>query len=112
MDITRPVPGIDLAGLVEYGRKRGVGLWLWLNWKALDAQMDEALPLYQKLGIKGIKVDFMDRDDQQMVDWYHRLLRKTAEHKLMVNLHGAYHPTGLVRTSPHYLTQEGVLGAE
>jgi alpha-glucosidase len=112
VDITRAIPEIDLPELVEYGRKKGVGLWLWLNWQALDAQMDEALPLYQKLGIKGIKVDFMDRDDQQMVDWYHRMLTRAAEHKLLVNLHGAYHPTGLVRTYPHYLTQEGVLGAE
>ncbi|TFI59858.1 glycoside hydrolase family 97 protein [Sphingomonas parva] len=112
VDVTRSIPEIDLPELVEYGGKRGVGLWLWLNWKALDAQMDEALALYERLGIKGIKVDFMDRDDQQMVDWYHRLLKKAAEHKLMVNLHGAYHPTGLARTYPHYLTQEGVMGAE
>ena len=112
VDVTRTIPEINLPELVEYGRKKGVGLWLWLNWKALDAQMDEALPLYEKLGIKGIKVDFMDRDDQPMVDWYHRLLRKAADHKLMVNLHGAYHPTGLARTYPNYLTQEGVMGAE
>ncbi len=112
VDITRSIPGLDLPELVEYGRKRGVGLWLWLNWKALDAQIDEALALYQRLGIKGIKVDFMDRDDQEMVDWYHRVLTRAAQHKLMVNFHGAYHPTGLVRTYPHYLTQEGVMGAE
>jgi alpha-glucosidase len=78
----------------------------------MDAQMDEALALYEKWGLKGIKVDFMDRDDQQMVDYYHRLLTKAGEHHLMVDLHGAEHPTGLVRTYPHYLTQEGVLGAE
>lgn len=112
VDITRSIPEIDLPMLVEYGRKKGVGLWLWLNWKALDAQMDEALELYEKLGIKGVKVDFMDRDDQQIVDWYHKVLTKAAKHKLMVNLHGAYKPTGLIRTYPHYLTQEGVLGAE
>ncbi|QAY76642.1 glycoside hydrolase family 97 protein [Sphingosinicella sp. BN140058] len=112
VDVTKSIPEINLPELVDYGRKRGVGLWLWLNWKALDAQMDEALALYEKLGIKGIKVDFMDRDDQAMVDWYHRLLRRAADHKLMVNLHGAYHPTGLARTYPHYLTQEGVMGAE
>jgi len=74
--------------------------------------MDEALALYERWGLKGIKVDFMDRNDQQMVDFYHRLLRKTAEHHLMLDLHGAYAPTGLIRTWPHYLTQEGVLGAE
>ena len=112
VDITKSIPEINLPELVEYGRKRGVGLWLWVNWKALDAQVDEAMELYEKLGIKGIKVDFMDRDDQQMVDWYHRVLSKAAKHKLLVNFHGAYHPTGLIRTYPNYLTQEGVLGAE
>ena len=112
VDVTRSIDAIDLPQLVEHGRKRNVGLWLWLNWKALDAQMDEALALYERLGIKGIKVDFMDRDDQEMVDWYHRLLSRAARHKLMVNFHGAYHPTGLIRTYPNYVTQEGVLGAE
>ncbi|MFT4254909.1 MAG: glycoside hydrolase family 97 protein [Caulobacter sp.] len=111
-DVTRAKPELDLPGLISYGQEKKVGIWLWLNWKALDAQMDEALPLYEKWGIKGIKVDFMDRDDQQMVDFYHRLLKRAAEHHLMVDLHGAYHPTGLIRTYPHYLTQEGVLGAE
>ncbi|WP_115556634.1 glycoside hydrolase family 97 protein [Xanthomonas campestris] len=111
-DIRRPAEQLDLPGLVTYGRQRGVGLWLWAHWRALDAHMDEALAWYQQLGIKGIKVDFMDRDDQQMVDFYHRLLAKAAEHKLLVDLHGAYHPTGLTRTYPNYLTQEGVLGAE
>ncbi|KAB7764736.1 glycoside hydrolase family 97 protein [Xanthomonas maliensis] len=111
-DIRRPIAQLDLPGLVDYARQRGIGLWLWVHWRALDAQMDEALNWYQQLGIKGIKVDFMDRDDQQMVDFYHRLLSKAAEHKLLVDLHGAYHPTGLTRTYPNYLTQEGVLGAE
>lgn len=112
VDVTRPIPELDLPGLVAYGKDRKVGLWLWLNWKALDAQMDEAIPLYEQWGIKGIKVDFMDRDDQAMVDYYHRLLTKAGQHHLMVDLHGAEHPTGLVRTYPHYLTQEGVMGAE
>jgi alpha-glucosidase len=112
VDVTRPIPELDLPGLVAYAKERKVGLWLWLNWKALDAQMDEAIPLYEQWGIKGIKVDFMDRDDQAMVDYYHRLLTKTGQHHLMVDLHGAEHPTGLIRTYPHYLTQEGVMGAE
>lgn len=111
-DILRSIPAIDLPMLVGYARERNVGLWLWAHWKSLDERMDDVLAYYQQLGIKGIKVDFMDRDDQQMVDWYHRLMRSTAEHRLMVNLHGAYRPTGLNRTWPHYLTQEGVLGAE
>ncbi|MEJ2814923.1 glycoside hydrolase family 97 protein [Caulobacter sp. CCG-8] len=112
VDVTRPIPELDLPGLIAYAKERKVGLWLWLNWKALDAQMDEAVPLYEQWGIKGIKVDFMDRDDQAMVDYYHRLLTKAGQHHLMVDLHGAEHPTGLIRTYPHYLTQEGVMGAE
>src|ERR1044071_9060766 len=74
--------------------------------------MDAALAQYEKWGIAGIKVDFMDRNDQQMVDYFHRLMRKAAEHKLLVDMHGAYPPAGLNRTYPNYLTQEGVMGAE
>lgn len=112
VDVTRTIPEIDMPALVAYGRERGVGVLLWVNWKALDAQFDAALDQYQAWGVAGIKVDFMDRDDQQMVDWYHRLLGQAAEHRLLVDLHGAFHPTGLARTYPNYLTQEGVLGAE
>ena len=111
-DITKTIPEIDMPGLVAYAAQRKVGLWVWAHWKSMDAQMDDALALYEKWGLKGIKVDFMDRDDQPMVDYYHRLLTKAGEHRLMVDLHGAEHPTGLIRTYPHYLTQEGVLGAE
>ncbi len=111
-DITRPIPQIDIPTLVAHGRDKGVGIMVWVHWKALDAQMDEALAAYEKWGIKGIKVDFMDRDDQAIVDYYHRLLAKAAQHHLMVDLHGAYRPTGLIRTYPNYMTQEGVLGAE
>ncbi|OYW27666.1 MAG: alpha-glucosidase [Caulobacter sp. 12-67-6] len=111
-DVTRPIPQIDMPGLVAYAAERGVGVMIWVHWKALDDQMDEALATYEKWGVKGIKVDFMDRDDQAMVDYYHRLLTKTGQHRLMLDLHGAYRPTGLVRTYPHYVTQEGVMGAE
>lgn len=111
-DITRSIPQIDLPGLVKYAADRKVGLFLWLHWKLADARMDEAFALYRQLGIRGVKIDFMDRDDQEMVDFYHRVLQKTAEHRLLLDLHGAYRPTGLIRTYPHYLTQEGVMGAE
>lgn len=111
-DVTRCIPAIHLPALVDYGRRRNIGLFVWVHWKALDAQMDEALALYQHLGLKGIKVDFMDRNDQEMVAFYHRLLVKAARHRLLVDLHGAYPPTGLSRTYPNLLTQEGVLGAE
>jgi alpha-glucosidase len=111
-DVTRSIPEIHLPALIEYADRRNVGLFVWAHWKALDAQMDKALALYQQLGLKGIKIDFMDRDDQQMVDWYHRLLTKAARHRLLVDLHGAFPPTGMRRTYPNLLTQEGVMGAE
>jgi alpha-glucosidase len=111
-DITRTKPDIDMTELVSYAAKKNVGLWLWVQWALLDRQMDDALKQYQAWGIKGIKVDFMDRNDQEMVDYYHRVMSKAAAHKLMVNMHGAYPPTGLYRTYPNYLTQEGVMGAE
>ncbi len=111
-DLMTVTPGLNLPAMIEYGRKKGVGLWLWMHWEMLEPRMEAVLAHYAKMGIKGIKVDFMDRDDQWMVDFYHRLLTVAAKNKLMVDLHGAYHPTGLIRTYPHYLTQEGVLGAE
>lgn len=111
-DVTTAIDAIDIQEIVKYGASKGVGVWLWVQWKQLDRQMSKALSAYQSWGIKGIKVDFMDRFDQEIVDWYHKLLTMSAEHQLMVNLHGAFPPTGLARTYPHYLTQEGVLGAE
>ena len=77
-DVTRAKPDIDMPALVAYAKKKKVGLWLWVQWSLLDRQMDAALAQYQKWGIKGIKVDFMDRNDQQMVDYYHKLMRKAA----------------------------------
>ena len=111
-DVTRSIPEIDLPMLVEYGQRRNIGIFVWVHWKALDARMDAALALYQRLGVKGIKVDFMDRNDQEMVAFYHRLLAKAGRRRLLVDLHGAYPPAGLSRTYPHLLTQEGVMGAE
>ncbi len=111
-DVTQAKADIDMPALVAYAAKKKVRLWLWVQWALLDRQMDAALDQYQKWGIAGIKVDFMDRNDQQMVDYYHKLIRKAAEHKLLIDMHGAYPPAGLNRTYPNYLTQEGVMGAE
>jgi alpha-glucosidase len=111
-DIMTVVPTIDLPGLVRYAADRKVGLWLWANWRVLDAKMDAAFARYAAMGIKGVKVDFMDRSDQQIVDFYQRIFKASAQHHLMLDLHGAYHPTGATRTWPQFLTQEGVLGAE
>ncbi|MHA4868186.1 glycoside hydrolase family 97 protein [Duganella sp. PWIR1] len=111
-DVTRAKPEMDMPELLRYAQSKGVGVWLWVQWQQLDNQMDAAFKQYAAWGIKGVKVDFMNRNDQEMVDWYHKVLQKAADNKLMVDLHGAYPPTGLNRTWPNYITQEGVLGAE
>jgi alpha-glucosidase len=111
-DITRAVDGIDMPELVRYAATKGVGLMLWAHWQLLEPRMDEVLDTYARWGIQGVKVDFMDRDDQQIVDFYHRVAAATAQRKLLLNLHGAYVPAGLQRTYPNFITQEGVLGAE
>ncbi|HEX5345454.1 MAG TPA: glycoside hydrolase family 97 protein [Duganella sp.] len=111
-DVTRAKPELDMPALLQYAKSKNVGVWLWVQWQQLDNQMDAAFRQYAAWGIKGVKVDFMNRNDQEMVDWYHKILSKAAEHQLMVDLHGAYPPNGLNRTWPNFITQEGVLGAE
>ncbi|HTF95589.1 MAG TPA: glycoside hydrolase family 97 protein [Cellvibrio sp.] len=111
-NVLEPIAAMDMPEILRYAKSKNVGVWIWLQWKQLDWQMEEALRTYEQWGIKGIKVDFMDRSDQEMVDYYHKLLTMTAKYHIMVDLHGAYPPNGLVRTYPHYLTQEGVMGAE
>jgi len=111
-DITTMIPEIDVPELVAYGKARNVDIVLWVNWRGVDRQMNEAFPLYQSWGVKGVKVDYMDRDDQEMVDFYHRTVKKAAEHKLLVDFHGAYKPTGIRRTYPNLITREGVMGLE
>lgn len=111
-DITRTIPEIDIPALVEYAARKNVRLWLWAHWTSVDKQMDEAFPLFEKWGIAGVKIDFMDRDDQWMVDWYRKVLIKAAQHRLMIDFHGAYKPDGLRRTFPNLMTREGILGLE
>lgn len=111
-DLTRPVDGVDMPALVRYAESRGVSLLLWAHWKHMDARMDEVLDTWVRWGIRGIKVDFMERDDQEMVEFHERIAAATAERKLLLNLHGAYMPAGLQRTYPNFITQEGVMGAE
>lgn len=112
LDITRSIPDINIPELVDYAAGKSVKLLLWLHWVHADRQLDEAFDLYQRWGVAGVKIDFMDRDDQQMVNFYHRVLRKAAEHRLVVDFHGAYKPTGTRRTWPNLLTLEGVMGNE
>lgn len=111
-DITTPIEEVDIEGLIKYAGERNVKIILWVLSMHLDRQMDEALAQYEKWGAAGIKVDFMDCDDQDMVNWYHTVARKAASHHLVVDFHGAYKPTGVSRTLPNMLTREGVLGNE
>ncbi len=111
-DITKPQPNINMPELLAYAKSKHVKVWLWAHWRDVDRQMNEAFPLYEKWGVVGVKVDFMNRDDQWMVDFYHRVARLAAEHHLMVDFHGAYKPTGMRRTYPNVLTRESVMGLE
>jgi len=111
-DLMKVVPEVDMEELVRYSREKNVGLVLWTTWKALDDRMEEAMAQFEKWGIRGIKVDFMQRDDQWMVNFYYRTAALAARHKLLVDFHGAYKPTGLIRTWPNVLTSEGVKGLE
>jgi alpha-glucosidase len=111
-DITRPVAALDMNALTAYAKEKNVGIILWVTWLALDRQMSEALDIYAAWGIKGIKVDFMQRDDQVMVNFYERTATEAAKRKLLVDFHGAYKPTGMERYYPHVITREGVYGME
>lgn len=111
-DLMKVTDKIDMKELVRYAKSKQVGLILWCVWRTLDKQMAEALVQFEKWGIAGVKVDFMDRDDQVVVEFHERLLIEAAKHKMLVNYHGAYHPTGMSRTYPNNINVEGVRGLE
>jgi len=111
-DLMKQVSGIDLQELISYADERDVGIILWAGWLPLDRKMDEVMGYYAGMGIKGFKVDFMDRNDQKMVQFYYRTAEKAARHKLLIDYHGAYTPTGWMRTLPNIVTSEGVRGLE
>jgi alpha-glucosidase len=111
-DLMSVVPEINMEALTAYAREKKVGLILWVIWKTLDQQMQPALDQFAKWGVKGIKVDFMQREDQWMVNFYERTAREAARRKLLVDFHGAYKPTGLYRTYPNIVSNEGVKGLE
>ena len=111
-NIKEPIPGLDIPELVRYGKERNVGLVLWTLWNPLDKELDEILDVYEKWGIKGIKVDFMQRSDQYMVNFYERVGKAAMERKLLVDFHGSFKPSGLQKKYPNVMTFEGVLGLE
>ena len=103
--------GIDVKELVEYGAKKNVGVWLWLSWLTVERNM-ELIPYYAAMGVKGLKIDFMDHSDQWMVNFYERTARECAKHHLMVDFHGSFKPAGLEQRLPNIVSYEGVRGLE
>lgn len=111
-DLFEVIPEIDLIELVEYADSKGVGIVLWAGYVAIDRDMEEVCKYYSEMGIKGFKVDFIDRDDQKTVNFYYRMAETAAKYHLIIDFHGAYKPTGLNRTYPNVLNFEGVYGLE
>lgn len=111
-DLLHTNPEINLQEIIDYGKTKKVGVWLWTLWKPLDLNMDNILATYAKWGAVGIKVDFMARADQYMVNFYERVAETAAKQRLMVDLHGAYKPVGLNHKYPNVLSYEGVRGLE
>lgn len=111
-DLMKITPGLDLDELARYAKTKNIDLVLWTLAMTLDRQLEEALNMFNKLGVRAIMTDFMDRDDQKTVRFYHRIAQATASHKLMVMFHGAFKNAGLERTYPNAITREAVLGSE
>ena len=111
-DITKPRPGLDIKAICDYAKTKGVGIRFWVHWQALYPKLDTAFALFEKWGIKGMMVDFMDRDDQEMVNIQEEILKKAADHHLEIQFHGVFKPTGLSRTYPNESTREGTLNYE
>jgi len=111
-DVTKPVPGLDMQQICDYAKQQGVGIRVWVYWSALYKKLDAAFTQFEKWGIKGMMVDFLDRDDQEMVNIQTEILEKAAAHHLHIQFHGAYKPTGLNRTYPNEFTREGTMNYE
>lgn len=105
-------PQINLEEIVSYGKQKNVGIILWTSWYAINQVLDDAFSKYAAMGVKGFKIDFLDRDDQKMVNAVHYIAKKAADYKLLIDYHGMYKPAGLQRTYPNILNFEGVKGLE
>lgn len=111
-NLLQVVPEMNIEELVAYGKQKNVGIILWVVWKTLDDQFEPAFDQFTKWGVKGLKVDFMQRDDQKVMDFYERICREAAKRKMLVDFHGGIRAATLVRTWPNLLTNEGVRGLE
>ncbi len=112
LDLLKINPALNLQEIVDYGKQKNVGVVIWAYWYAITQGMDKAFPVYAKMGVKGFKIDFIDRDDQVAVKSLYDIAKLAADNKLMVDYHGAFKPTGLQRTYPNVIGYEGVKGLE
>ena len=112
LDPAKHTGPLDLHEVIEYAEERGVGVILYVNHIAVERQADEIFPLYQKWGVKGVKFGFVNVGSQKWTSWLHEAVRKAARHRLMVDIHDEYRPTGYSRTYPNLMTQEGIRGDE
>jgi alpha-glucosidase len=111
-NILEVVPEINMEELAAYAKQKNVGLILWVAWKTLDNQLEPALDQYAKWGVRGIKVDFMQRSDQPLINYYHKVCREAAKRKILVDFHGDQKPATMTRTWPNLINTEGVRGME
>ena len=111
-DITRPIPCLNMPRIVEDAKSKEVGIHLWVHWRPLYDKLEEAFALYEKWGVKGLMVDFLDRDDQEMIRIQEEILQAAARHRLFIQFHGSSKPSGLTRTYPNEFTREGTLNYE
>ncbi len=111
-DLMQVNPAVDMDALAQYARQKNIGLILWATWTSIDHQFEVLLPNLKKWGVKGLKIDFMQRDDQECVNFYWRMAEKAAKNQLLCDFHGAHKPAGLQRTWPNVLSFEGVYGME
>jgi alpha-glucosidase len=111
-DVTTAIPALNMPEVLSYAKARGVGTRLWMNWGGISKNIEQSLATYEQWGVEGIMVDFLNRDDQEMVRSYHQILQGAANHHLTVTFHGVFKPTGQGRTYPNLLTHEAVLGTE
>lgn len=111
-DILTPRPELELPRILAYAKDKNVGIRLWAHWKPLAERLDAAFAQYQAWGVQGLMIDFLDRDDQEMVNFCQRALESAARHHLHIQFHGSYKPSGEQRTFPHLFNREGVLNLE
>ena len=111
-DITKMNGTVDVPEIVKYAKEKNVKIWIWIHYNDAVKQMEEAFPLYKKWGIAGVKIDFIERDDQTGIDFYYKAAELGAKYHLMIDIHGSTKPSGINRTYPNLVGYEGVLGME